>query len=357
MNLFNEYNNKNINRLIHYCNMFYQNPGTALSINNMCEQLQLSDQLTSSEIINSVFNRNEDYTNLYWFFLNEETDTIDPIWQLEKPLPYLTTSAERAWLMYILNDSRSDIFIRPDDKADLLECLNREATQNSVCNKLLKFSDYIDIRNKNVQEDAHNILETSLLRNIVERINAEQYIELTYDNTTFDVLPYKIQYNWETDSFALMAIKQEDEAKQSGSPFTFYDISLISAINNSKYGKYMEYDHNNLPYEIYFNECLERSMVQTPIHVKVMNYRLTRTGIKKLTDAGNRFNHLFSDYRKISNIDEDGNLLVDIHYYEFQYSSILQKLLMMGKYIEVISPQPVRQEIIRILKEKVKLYE
>lgn len=343
MSLFNEFHNKNINHIIKY----YNDVNNGLIDPQNAEELSSflsgdEQQLTSPDLINTILNLNENGVNLNLFFEEEDSGGLIPIWNFGTNLPLFTTAAERTWLKYVLNDPKTELFLNPHLISKLKYELNQEP--------LPVLDQIINIRRFTTTEPKQTVVAKHHINAFLKCINNKQHIEIICNNLTRDILPYRLYYNWETDLFSVLSYNDESD------DIEFININDIDFCDISEKGTFDPSEHNNRTYEDFFSSLLNRHMCKEPITVKVINHRLNSDNQIVSTDADNRFSHLFSDYEKICNIDEDGYINVEINYYDFQYQTLLQKILEMGKYIEVTKPKAVRQDIIQILRQKVRLY-
>ncbi len=339
MNLFNEYENKNIYFLLNYLNRVSNGDNAPMTADAIAEfLLGESQDLTSPEIVDLILNREPELRHQLRLLSKDKEnamqisdllhDEIDPV-----NLPIYPTFADRSWLYFILTDPKARLFFHsPVAYEELLAELEEEFSPLRP--------EIIDMRRlSSTQEYPEEYC--SNFREIVFRIRKHQY--MCIDDT--DYLPLRLVYHDDDDSFSLLAFNV------SSNDLSELWLSQITHIENSTYINFEKAHPEDSP-EAFESALFEKHKASMPIQVEVIRTRISSFGKPEPSDALDRFSHLFANYDTIAYENETSNLIAEITYYDFQYNDLLRRLLMLGRYVRVIGPDAVRDNIIEILRGK-----
>lgn len=336
MNLFNEYANKNIliiQNLINSCI-----PETCLSSEEL-QSLLLDGKrtLTFPELVTSILNEDDKYSlNL---LTKDKNNNLSSLISIDSHMPLLLTKAERIWLKGILSSPLCDLFINPFMKIEILTYLKDEPD--------LFDDSYIEIREcfKNGKTIHQHTVKH--FKDIALRIEHEESATIILkDMTAIDVYPYRIIYNQLLNSFTLFAY-QEEKRDIIHIPF-----ENIQDIENSFYATFSPHEHNNSTLDNVVDKALKTHLMKAPIILEVYTSRISSSGKKRNSMADDRFSYLFTDYSTTNHINNEGNLVSEITYYDFQEEELLRRIMMLGKYAKVTSPQPVIEKMVSFIKKK-----
>lgn len=352
MNLFNEYENKILQFITKYINSLQLYDSEELTEAEMTEILFgiNSENYTSPELLNALFNRNapgEHNSNNLMFFYKDDSNHIKRIMESINPFPLIPTVYENYWLKFILSDPKADLFLSPmyleKLRYELSSAYSPLKQEHFDLNRPIKRYSDSYIRN------FKTILNSIKNNNRLISVGTKQHDgtrEYHYEKTFF---PYKIKYSANDDSFTLMAwdiedskiawINIDDSISIDEGPITIDDSgnSEFASGYISKINRQLTSLRSDEPIRL----CINRGMKDA-----LMN------PTKSATMADDRFAYLFSDYDKTCYEDSDGNLIADINYYSFQYNEVLSNILSLGKYVKVLSPNTVVQDVVNILKQK-----
>ena len=334
MELFNKYKNKDFAYITNYINSCINDMDLALNPESLREQLIGSTQNTFEEFINSLVNKYDGLSTKSpnADILYESNGKMLPIRQ--NYIPIRTTFAEKAWLFYILKNSKADLFLDSDVKEKLINALS-----SSIDSPIKE--DYIDIRNFS---DANSLEITpdmiSNFRNIVTAITEHRHLTLT--NKTFSgveythqsVIPYKLEYAAQFDSFSLSAYPLNIKRPVKMNLQNISDVVIGEPVK----------DYENFVKK--FEKMLSDTREKEPVIIEISNE----------DEAYDRCSYIFSTYEKICYENESGNLIMKIYYYRFQQDDIIRNILFLGPYIKIISPQKMVHLVINSLKETYKKY-
>lgn len=154
---------------------------------------------------------------------------------------------------------------------------------------------------------------------------------------------YKISYDVKKDAFTLIALDTQNEVLCfiPTKDITYVDRGLGTIRQNDA--------------EVYSDKCaqlIQKRKVDTPIVLEI----ISNINSHKDNMAHDRCAHLFSSYDTTCYDNETGNLTMEIRYYDYQYEDIKRNILSLGRYVHVISPSHVVDDIISILRKKAKMY-
>lgn len=335
MELFNKYKNKNFTYLTNYINGCLSDEGYALSAEELSNQLSGSSQSTFEEFVQAIVNRADSSANYNATLLYENDNRLQPIRTVHVPIR--ATIAEKAWLYYVLQNSKSDLFINHDLKEIILTALSKDMD-------LLDYplqTDYVDIRefsNTNQLNVTPELI--SKFRLIVKAI--KEHRQLTVTNISFSgqaypnqvIYPYKLEYSSQFDSFSLSCYPLDVKRPVKMNLSNLSSVEIGNVINNYKY------------FTTEFEKQLADTKVKKPIQIEIINQN----------EAYDRCTYLFSSYDTYCYDKGDDKLIMNIYYYRFQKGEIVRNILFLGHYVKVISPQNITDEVISSIKESYKNY-
>lgn len=329
MELFNKYKNKSFTYLTNYINSCLSDESFALSADDLASQLRGTSQSTFEEFVQAIVNRTDSSEDYNAALLYENDEKMQPIRAIH--IPVRATIAEKAWLYYILQNSKSDLFINSDLKDILLRALS---TDMALSEYPLQ-TDYIDIRTFSESNQFKNSPETiARFRLIVKAI--QEHRQLTVTNNSFSgqaypcqlVFPYKLEYSSQFDSFSLSCypVDTKRPVKMNLSNISF--VSIGDKIPN---------------YETFvsdFEKQLSDTKVKQPIQLEIQNKN----------EAYDRCTNLFSSYDTYCYDKGNDTLIMNIYYYRFQKEEIIRNILFLGHYVKVLSPQDITDEVISVIR-------
>ncbi len=335
MELFNKYKNKNFTYLTNYINSCLSDEGYALSSEELSNQLSGASQSTFEEFVQAIVNRADSNANYNATLLYENDNRLQPIRTVHVPIR--ATIAEKAWLYYVLQNSKSDLFINHDLKESILTALSKDMD-------LLDYplqTDYVDIREFSDTNQLNVTPELiSKFRLIVKAI--KEHRQLTVTNISFSgqaytnqvIYPYKLEYSSQFDSFSLSCYPLDVKRPVKMNLSNLSSVEIGKIIN--KYENFITE----------FEKQLADTKVKKPIQIEIINQN----------EAYDRCTYLFSSYDTYCYDKGDDKLIMNIYYYRFQKDDIVRNILFLGHYVKVISPQNITDEVISSIKESYKNY-
>lgn len=335
MELFNKYKNKNFTYLTNYINSCLSDTEYALTAEELAKQLSGSSQSTFEEFVQAIVNHSDPNTNYNASLLLEEDNKMHPIRAIH--IPIRATIAEKAWLYYVLQNSKSDLFIDSDLKDKILDALS----QNMGLNEYPLQASYIDIREFS-NDNCFNITPELItkFRLIVKAI--KEHRQLIVTNKSFSgkvytnqvVNPYKLEYSAQLDSFSLSCYPPDVKRPVK------MNLSNLSSVNIGK--KINNYEE----FVAQFEKQLADTKVKQPIQIEILNQN----------EAYDRCAYLFSSYDTYCYDKGNEKLIMNIYYYRFQKDEIVRNILFLGHYVKVISPQNITDEVISLIKDSYNNY-
>ncbi len=337
MNLFNEYENKNLQFIVNYINQISSgnlNPLTQAELFTLLSGDKL--KLSSAEIVNALLNLNEMPSDNSNILFKDSSDEMLPIISLPDcgHLPILTSYAEKSWLYYILQDPKADLFLNPGVKQAILSALSD--------GKLVDIKKHV--HTISFQRSVFSEQYIQVFRRISYLLKNHMYAEIICDSQSFDVLPLKIRYHQPSDSFSVLAQPANTDNLIS------IDISSITLVEKSSLGKF---NADNIDFNNHISDILNKHLAKEPILVEIN----TSNPMGDNNQSGDRFSHLFASFDTTTYEDESFHLISSIKYYNFQYYEVLDKILSLGKYIKVLAPESIKKEVQGIVCARTSLYE
>ena len=335
MELFNKYKNKNFTYLTNYINSCLSDTKYTLTAEELTNQLSGSSQSTFEEFIQAITNHSDPNTNYNASLLFESDNKMQPIRGIH--LPIRATIAEKAWLYYILQNSKSDLFIDPNLKEKILDALSK----NMVLAEYPLQTSYVDIRessNENLLKITPELIEK--FRLIVKAIKEHRQLIVTnnsFSGATYSnqvIYPYKLEYSAQLDSFSLSCYPPEVKRPVKMNLSNLSSVTIGDTIDN--------YDD----FVIEFEKQLSATKVKQPIQIEILNKN----------EAYDRCTYLFSSYDTYCYDKCNDKLIMNIYYYRLQKDEIVRNILFLGHYVKVISPQNITDEVISLIKDSYNNY-
>ncbi len=336
MELFNKYKNKNFTFLTNYINGYISGNSSALTEEALCEQLSGTAQSSFEEFLLALVNSPNAADGRTAALLYRENGEMYPIRQAAVPIR--ATIAEKAWLYYILQDSKADLFLEPQTKEKLIAALEADPDRTRYPIK----PEYIDIRRLSPDNRLWITEEYAAhFKTIVQAIQDHRY--LFVGNTAFSgnvyanqkVIPYKLEYAAQFDSFSLSCYPLE--AKR---PVKMNLRNLSSVQLGEDVEDYKKFTSD-------FESMLADVKEKTPITIEIQSQ----------AEAYDRCAYLFSSYNTVCYDKGNNSLIMRIYYYRFQKEEIIRNILYLGHYVKIIAPEPLVEEVISEIRRAYKAYQ
>ena len=325
MKLFNKYKNKNFAFITNYINSCVNDDSLALTEEAIKEQLSGASQSSFEEFLLALTNACNTNVSYNADILYCKNDVMLPLRQI--PIPVRATLAEKAWLYYILQNSKSDLFLELGTKKKLLSALENEIDRYRYPIK----SDYIDIRS--LSPDNQLVITEEFLTNFKTIVSAiKQHRRLFVTNTSFsgqvyqnqEVCPYKLEYSAQFDSFSLSCYPLDTKR-----PVKMNLANLSSVKLGDKIEKYNLFLSD-------FEKQLKNAKEKVPVSIEIKNQ----------AEAYDRCAYLFSSYDTFCYDKGNDTLIMNIYYYRFQKDEIIRNILFLGPYVKVVSPKNIADEVV-----------
>lgn len=332
--LFHKYKNKSFAYITNYINSCLNDDSLAVSSEEMRSQLCGESQRTFEEFIRAILNHAAD-GKINAALLYERDGRMQPIRQIS--VPVRATIAEKAWLYYILQNKKSDLFIKPDLKKRLLKAL---ATDRDLASYPMQ-PDYVDLRSLSPDNSLQITPEyTANFQKIVTAIRKHRTLIITNNSysgevyTDQKVIPYKLEYSAQFDSFALSCCPLADKRPVKMNLDNLSKVEIDAPVEN-----YEEFLQD-------FEQSLRSAKVDTPVTIEISNRH----------EAYDRCAYLFSSFDTYCYDKGNEKLIMNIYYYRFQKEEIIRNILFLGHYVKVTSPEDVKTEIISAIKKSYENY-
>jgi len=336
MELFNKYKNKNFAFLTNYINSCINDESLALTPEQLQSLLSGSSQSTFEEFILALSNQNTNADEYNASLLYECEGAMLPLRQVQVPIR--TTIAEKAWLFYILHNSKADLFLDFELKKSLINSLEKD-----ICSRTYPIqSQYIDIRDLSPENRMSITTELIVIfKAIVNAIRLHKYIRVT--NNTFSghtyyqqkIIPYKLEYSSQFDSFSLSCYPLDVKR-----PVKMNLKNISEVIVEESIGNYNDFIRK-------FEDQLEQTKEKDPVKIEIINK----------AEAYDRCAYLFSSYNTFCYDLGDEKLQMNIYYYRFQQEEIVQNILFLGHYVKVLYPKNIVDDVISTITASYENYE
>lgn len=329
MELFNKYKNKNFAFITNYINSCANDDSLSLTEDELRKQLSGASQSSFEEFLLSLINAYDIDESYNASLLYHSDSTMQPLRQIS--IPIRTSIAEKAWLYYVLQNSKADLFLDNDTKAKLINAL--ESDIDSV--RFPIRSEYIDIRM--LSPDIHLDISDSFskrFKTIVTAIKDKKSLYITnnsfsgkvYENQL--VYPYKLEYSPQFDSFSLSCYPVDIKR-----PIKMNLRNITNAVIGEKIDDFDAFFKR-------FEKDLAETKEKKPITIEIKNQ----------ADAYDRCTYLFSSFDTYCYDKGDDTLIMNIYYYRFQREEIIRNILYLGHYVKILSPKDITDEVIVSIK-------
>lgn len=325
MELFNKYKNKNFSFITNYINNCVDDDSLALTESELREQLSGASQSSFEEFLLALTNAYDDSTSYNANILYNQNGFMLPLRRIS--IPVRASIAEKAWLYYILQNSKADLFLEPATKKKLISALENEIDKSRFPIK----SEYIDIRL--LSPDNKLSITSNFLTNFKIIISAmKKHKSLFVTNITFsgqiykdqEVYPYKLEYSSQFDSFSLACYPLDTKR-----PVKMNLANLSSVKLGNKIVGYNQFLSD-------YEKQLKNTKEKVPISIEIKNQ----------DEAYDRCAYLFSSYDTFCYDKGDSTLIMNIYYYRFQKDEIIRNILFLGHYVKVVSPKNIVDEVV-----------
>lgn len=335
MELFNKYKNKNFAFMTNYINSCVNDDSLSLTEDELRKQLSGASQSSFEEFLLSLIN-SYDVDELYnASLLYSANGTMHPLREI--PIPIRASIAEKAWLYYVLQNSKADLFLENDTKEKLITALESDIDSARFPIR----SEYIDIRM--FSPDIHLDLSDNFFKcfkTIVTAIKNQKSLYVTNNSFTGRVyenqlvFPYKLEYSPQFDSFSLSCYPIDIKRPIKMNLINISNVVLGEKIN--------DYDTFLKQFEKELSETKEKK----PITIEIKNQ----------ADAYDRCTYLFSSFDTYCYDKGDDTLIMNIYYYRFQREEIIRNILFLGHYVKIVSPKDITDEVVASIKNAYEQY-
>lgn len=317
--------------LINYFNLCASAGGELYNYDDFVKEFCKKYNLSKNGPIMTALTNNCDTTtednNIYLLFKNSFDEFTSILNYDDRPLSIPLTKAEKSWLNFALEDSKSSIF------------LNRELTNQ--LKESIKKSEYINI--SKYLKWQHNSTADVQIKLALPRIMASiyEFRPIQYNGSQYIV--YKIMYNNNENSFSCILY---DIESQKNTRLLILELTNEVCENLKKGSSKLD----RKTYEQNWQEAQEdikKNHSSEAIKIQCISYRNGRP-----TMVNDRCALLFSSYDTDAYIDENENLNMTINYYDFQENEVIENLLSLGIYVKVLSPDKIIERIKSYLPNK-----
>lgn len=335
MKLFNKYKNKNFAFITNYINNCINDESLALTEEELKEQLAGSSQSSFEEFLLALTNTCNTKESYNADILYRKNNVMLPIRQI--PVPIRASIAEKAWLYYVLQNSKSDLFLKPETKEKLIAALESEIDLHRFPIQ----QEYIDIRA--LSPDNQLPITDQFSVNFKTIVNAiRQHRQLYVTNHSFsgqiyheqEIYPYKLEYSAQFDSFSLSCYPQDVKRPVKMNLRNLSNVRVGETIKDYK------------AFLANFQRHLADTKEQKPVTIQIKNQ----------AEAYDRCAYLFSSYDTFCYDNGNDTLIMNIYYYRFQKEEIVRNILYLGHYVKVISPKNIVDEVISAIKDAYRCY-
>ena len=335
MELFNKYKNKNFAFITNYINSCVNDDSLSLTEDELRKQLSGASQSSFEEFLLSLINAYDVDESYNASLLYNEGGTMHPLREIS--IPIRASIAEKAWLYFVLQNSKADLFLENETKEKLITALESDIDSARFPIK----SEYIDIRM--FSPELHLDVSDSLLKcfkTIVKAIKNHKSLYVTNNSFTGKVYenqliyPYKLEYSPQFDSFSLSCSTADIKR-----PIKMNLGNITNVVLGEKIDDYDAFLKQ-------FEKELSKTKEKKPITIEIKNQ----------ADAYDRCAYLFSSFDTYCYDKGNNTLIMNIYYYRFQKEEIIRNILFLGRYVKIVSPQNITDEVVASIKNAYEQY-
>lgn len=323
MNLYNEYQHKGIFFLTNYINTCVEHESKLLTSDRFKKKLRDAG-LAEARFEDSLFNTSQYSEDNAFLFFETADGKVAPI--RTSKIVVRATTAERAWLNYILDDPKTALFLDANTVKILKDSLDMKGDRQEH----VVSAHYIDTCP--VFMDGYQELSSRTIDIFRKCSDAYERSAVTVSGTDSEgtalesksLIVYKLEYTDLTGTFALIGYSPDCNHIHH---IPFDNITgcvkdrIISA---DEYRKL-----------IIMAEKTAISERSEPITLQV----------SKELNGYDRSVYTFSGYKRFSYRDKDDNLILELQNYPYQHADIVEKLLFLGPAVTVLQPQSLADEM------------
>lgn len=248
------------------------------------------------------------------------------------PVPVRFTNIEKAWLKNLINDGNLKLLLNDTiteklkDALDGVDCLdtskNIEITNKSILPEIEDFEKYRD--------NLRTILEAIQKEKSIKYCNVDR---LGNKYSEKMAIPVRLEYSLKDGRFRVSMYSLDDKKPVMANVFSLSNIEIEE-------NRESEIDRESAIRLIY-----ERKYSREPIVLEVTDKKA----------AMERCFMSFSEMERYSRCIEEDKYEMKLFYYTFEEEEVIRKILALGPYAKVISPQRIIDEIIKRIKHALDL--
>lgn len=237
---------------------------------------------------------------------------------------------EKIWLKSILADPKIKLFLTDETIVKLTKSL--EETKDII-------SDSVEIRNNSTNDTLISDKLKRIKDIYLKAIKNGQGVQYSYvmrnGNTIKDArsIPYKVEYSVKDDIFYLISYSLDQYRPIKSLLKNFSEIQVFDLTKDEK-------------------------KILSDIQARIDNKKEPEPVVLEIIDEKNVVERAFLDF---SNFERKASFDNNIHelsvfYYSFEEEVIISKILALGKYVMVKSPEKIRGKVIERIKQSFEIY-
>ena len=330
MELFHEYKNRYFNLVFKLLNLS-QRGLSREEIISLIDQEEYDEKLISKNLVTfegMLLNEcdEEDRLNL----LTEENDKFYPIIKNNKSLALSVrlSTIEKQWLKSMISDDMvrellgEEIINKLENKLANVESISKDVIEKT--NKIT-----YDKKNYSVLKDKFFLLIDSIKRNKIIKYTSVDKMGNEYKDIL--ALPIRIDYSLKDENIRVSVYSLVERR------------SIMLLLSNVKEIEILEDMQVDIKRSDIIDNLKQKKYCKEPIVLEVTDIK----GAMARCFMG------FSSYERSTRSLGDNKYEVKIFYYTFNKDEMIRKILTLGPYVVVKSPENIRNDIIDILEKRV----
>lgn len=328
MELFHEYKNKYFHLVFRILNLA-QNGLYKDELIRLIEKEEYDEKIIGKDfktfegmILNQYsktdnFNFLEEREGKYYSILNNQ-DSI--------PLKVRFSKLEKSWLNGMIKEPVVQALLGKET-LDKLEAALIEVKKGS--NEVIEFTNKVkndfDIDLEKISKDFYTILEGIINEKVILYSNVDKNGN-EYNNQL--ALPIRIEYSLKDDKFRASLYSLEEKRSIMVNLHTLKEVKIAQNVNSE------------IKREGVLKKLKEKKYSEIPITIELEDIR----------GAMERCFMSFSSFERNSRSISENKYEIDIYYYSFEEDEVIRKIMSLGPYVKVKSPDRVRDIVIDRIK-------
>lgn len=251
----------------------------------------------------------------------------------ELPLPIRFTNLEKAWLKALISQPEVRIALSDNTFNKLQREL--ESLDSPISKEYFEVTNTVKLQEinqlENYQENLKLIIEALTLEKPIRYSNIDKKGNVHANKLA---LPVNLEYSMSDSRFRVSLYSIDDNRPVMANVFSLSDISIVD-------------EEISIDRETAKKILFEQKYSEEPIILEVTDKRT----------AMERCFMCFSGMERTARNLGNDKYEIRLNYYLFEEENLIQNIISLGPYVKVLSPPRIAAEVVKRVKEAIKLYD